>query len=68
MSTSSDGHTTVTRGPVTVLSTGTAQIMTATSPEGVERHLLLALDDEPITPNQARDLAAVLARFAEDEP
>lgn len=68
MSTSSDGHTTVTRGPVTVLSTGTAQTMTATSPEGTERHLLLALDDEPITPNQARDLAAVLARFAEDEP
>lgn len=68
MSTSSDGQTTVTRGPVTALSTGTAQTMTSTGPDGTERHLLLALDDEPITPDQARDLAALLARFAEGEP
>lgn len=68
MSTSSDGHTTVTRGPITVLSTGTAQTMAATGPDGTERHLLLTLDDEPITPNQARDLAALLARFAEEGP
>ncbi|MGP5050181.1 hypothetical protein ACTXI9_01605 [Brachybacterium alimentarium] len=68
MTTSSDGTTTVTRGPRITLATGTAQSMTASSPQGTERHLLLELNDEPITPAQARALAAHLIRFSEDEP
>lgn len=70
MSTSSDGTTTVTRGPIATLEVGTAQSMTVTSPQGTERHLLLELNDEPITPTQALALAAHLIRFAfaGDEP
>lgn len=67
MSTSSDGTTTVTRGPRASFEVGTAQTMTSTSPQGIRRHLLLELDDEPITPVQARELADVLTRFARGE-
>ena len=64
MNTSSDGTTTVTRGPINTLAAGTAQSMTATGPTGTERHIILGLSDEPLTPEQARELADVLHEFA----
>lgn len=62
--TASDGTTTVTRGHLVTLEAGTAQTMTAASPEGVERHIILELGDGPLTPGQAGELADYLTRFA----
>lgn len=64
MNTSSDGTTTVTRGHLVTLDAGTAQTITAAGPTGVERHLILGLSDEPLTPAQAGELADYLTRFA----